>query len=163
MTDAERNLYAQTHQKRDAPTPTKKAYKKPEAGIQKACTAYMELLGFIVLRTNAGAIEIAPERWFHGVPEGYADLHCNAWGAFLAVETKAPSKGLKPKQTDYRAKVEATGGTYLAVHSQAELRAGLCAAYGPEKVAQWEAAGHARLQAKKDAISALKKKMGQTR
>lgn len=139
----------------------KKRYKKPEGNIQKACTDYMESLGFIVMRTNAGKIEIAKGRWFHGVPEGYADLHCNAWGMFLAVETKAPARGLSPKQREYRDHVLATGGTYIAPHSVPELRAGLCAAYGPQRVAQWEADGATRKAAHDEKINGLKRKMGQ--
>jgi hypothetical protein len=142
-------------------TPAKKKYKKPEGDIQKACTEYMEHLGFIVMRTNAGVIKIAEGQYFHGVPEGYADLHCCAWGLFLAVETKAPKKDLKPKQEEYRAKVEAKGGTYIAPHSVAELRTGLVAAYGLQRVAQWEADAASRVNAKAQRREALMRKNGQ--
>jgi hypothetical protein len=142
----------------------KKRYKKPEANVAVKIEDYLTLLGCIVMRTNAGAIEIAPGRWFHGVPEGYADYHaCTPHGCFLAVETKAPKKGLKPKQQEYQGNVEAHSGTYIIAHSVDELRAGLIAAYGPQTVADWELLGRARANAKADRRDALMKKMGQKR
>lgn len=143
--------------------PAKKKYKKPEGNIQKDCTEYMERLGFIVLRTNAGVVKTEAGNYFHGIQDGGADLHCCAWGWFLAVETKAPKKGLRADQQAYQAKVEATGGTYIEAHSVAELRAGLVAAYGPQRVEAWEAQGAARVDAKKAVRDALMKKMGQKR
>lgn len=143
--------------------PAKKTYKKPEGNVQKACIDYMTSLGFIVLRTNAGVWQTTDGYYIHGIEEGGADLHCcvTALGAFLAVETKAPSKGLRPKQQEYRDKVEARGGVYLAPHSVAELRDSLCAAYGPQRVAGWEAEATARVDAKKAVRDALMRKMGQ--
>lgn len=135
--------------------------KRTEGDIQAKVVDYLSLLGFGVLRTNAGAIEIAPGRWFHGIKEGGADLHCNAWGLFLAVETKAPKKGLRKNQEAYRDEVESKGGTYIVARSVEELREGLVAAYGAQRVERWESEGRARVAAKRAEIAALKKKMGQ--
>lgn len=143
------------------PSKPKATRKRTEGDIQAKVVDYLSLLGFIVMRTNAGAIEVAPGRWFHGVPEGYADLHCCAWGMFLAVETKAPRKGLRPKQQEYRDRVEAAGGTYITCHDLGELREALSAAYGPQRVGAWESEGRARQAAKKDQRDALMRKMGQ--
>lgn len=156
-----RNWDAQMHHTPKNTTPAKKKYKKPEGDIQAKCVEFMEMLGFVVLRTNAGVWRTAEGNYIHGIQEGGADLHCNAWGAFLAVETKAPKKGLRPKQREYRDKVEARGGTYIAPHSVEELRAELCAAYGPQRVGQWETEGRARVDGKKARVVALKRKMGQ--
>lgn len=141
--------------------PAKKKNKRPEGNIQADCVKYLHSLGFIVMRTNAGVWQTIDGYYIHGVPDGYADLHCNAWGLYLAVETKAPGKGLRPAQAAYQAEVEAKGGTYLAVHSVAELRAGLCAAYGPQRVGEWETEGRCRVDAKKAVRDALMKRMGQ--
>ena len=157
MTDYELSYVARR------PPSKKPTRKRTEGDIQAKVVDYLSLLGFIVMRTNAGAIEIAPGRWFHGVPEGYADLHCNAWGMFLAVETKAPKKGLRPKQQEYRERVEATNGTYIACHSLEELKTALVASYGPQRVAAWETAGRERKAAKKAEIDGLKRKNGQIR
>ena len=141
--------------------PAKKRYKRPEGTIQADCIKYMASLGFIVHRTNAGTWQTIDGHWIHGIEEGGADLHCCAWGLFLAVETKAPKKGLRPAQKVYKAKVEARGGTYLAPHSVDELRAGLVTAYGPQRVDMWEADAASRVDAKKAIREALMRKNGQ--
>lgn len=149
-------------QRQHGAKPAKRAYKKPEGAIQAKCIEYMESLGFIVLRTNAGQWQTAQGHYIHGIEDGGADLHCIVWGGLaLAVETKAPAKGLRANQQAYRAKVEAKGGTYIACHSAAELRAGLCAAYGPIRVAEWELAGRQQKDAKKARVRELMKKNGQ--
>lgn len=144
-------------------TPAKKTYKKPEADVGKKIDAYLALIGCIVFRTNAGHWVTVEGYHIQGVPEGYADLHgCTPHGRFLAIETKAPKKGLKSNQEAYQSKVEAHSGTYIKASSVDELRAGLVKAYGPQTVADWEMLGQARSRAKKAQLEALKKGMGQT-
>lgn len=156
MSDYERSYVARRQAK------PKTTRKRTEGNIQAKVVEYLELLGCLVLRTNAGAIEIAPGQWFHGIKEGGADLHCcTPHGCFLAVETKAPKKGLRPKQQEYRQRVEALNGTYITCSSVEALKTALVASYGPQRVASWEAEGQARLAAKRAQREALMKRNGQ--
>lgn len=156
MTDPHAIVRAMRH----APAPKKRSGKTPEAKVAEKVGEFLSLLGFIWFRTNAGKWQVG-NYWIQGVPEGYADIHACAHGLFLAIETKAPKKGLRPAQKAYRDRVEANGGTYIAPHSVEELRAGLCAAYGPQRVGEWETEGRTRQAAKKAELAALKRRNGQ--
>lgn len=158
MSDYERTYVARR------PPSRKPTRKRTEGDIQVKCCEYLAELGMIVMRTNAGAIEVAPDRWFHGVPEGYADVHaCTPHGCYLALETKAPKKGLRPKQAEYRDRVKSNAGVYIVAHSVAELRDELCKAYGAQRVGAWESEARARKQAKAELRDALMKRNGQKR
>lgn len=166
MTDdiAARNYAAQMAYTGRVQKTTKKTYKKPEGDAAKKIDDYLALIGCINIRTNAGHWVTTEGYHIQGAPEGYADKHnCTPHGMFLAIETKAPKKGLRPEQKAYQALVEAHGGTYIKASSVDELRAGLVKAYGPQVVADWETLGRGRAAAKKAQIAALKQKMGQTK
>lgn len=164
MTDdiAARNYAAQMAHTGRVQKPAKKAYKKPEADVGKKIDAYLALIGCINIRTNSGHWVTVEGYHIQGAKEGTQDKTCcTPHGCYLAVETKAPKKGLSPAQKARQAEVEAHSGTYIKASSVAELHAGLVAAYGPQTVADWEMLGQARARAKKAQIAQLKQKMGQ--
>lgn len=164
MTDdiAARNYAAQMAHTGRVQKVAKKTYKKPEADVGKKIDEYLALIGCINIRTNSGHWVTVEGYHIQGAKEGTQDKTCcTPHGCFLAIETKAPKKGLRPAQQVCQSEVEAHSGTYIKADSVDELRTGLVKAYGLQTVADWEMLGQARQRAKKAQIDALKKGMGQ--
>ena len=148
---------------RHKPTPKKRSGSTPEAKVLKACIDYLELLGCYVSRTGAGLVQVDGRTISMGRTGQLDIVACTPHGCYLSVDAKSAKGKISDAQQKQRDLIEARGGVALFPHSVDELRAGLCVAYEPQRIAQWEANGHARQQAQKDEIAALKKKMGQAR
>lgn len=143
--------------------PKKRSGSTPEAKVLKACIAYLEDIGCYVSRTGAGLINVEGRTISMGRTGGLDLTCCTPHGCYLAVDAKSTKGKSSAAQLEQQRLIEERGGTALFARSVEDLRAGLCAAYGPQRVAQWEAEGQARRQAKKDTIDALKRKNGQIR
>lgn len=141
--------------------PKKRKGSTPEAKVLKACVEYLELLGCYVSRTGAGLLNVEGRTISMGRTGGLDLTCCTPHGCYLAVDAKSATGKPTPAQLEQQRLIETCGGTALFARSVEELRAQLCAAYGPQRVAQWEATGQARKQAHKDEINALKRKNGQ--
>ena len=87
-----------------------------ETSIVNAIREYLEMVGCIAVRINAGAVVVSPgegksRRLYRGAPAGTSDiLGCLPGGRFFALEAKRP--GMKPteKQSAFLESVRATGG-----------------------------------------------------
>ena len=87
-----------------------------ETSIVNAIREYLEMVGCIAVRINAGAVVVSPgegksRRLYRGAPAGTSDiLGCLPGGRFFAIEAKRP--GMKPteKQSAFLESVRATGG-----------------------------------------------------
>lgn len=86
-----------------------------EMSIVNAIREYLEMVGCIAVRINAGAIVVPGEgksrRLYRGAPAGTSDiLGCLPGGRFFALEAKRP--GMKPtnKQKAFLESVRAAGG-----------------------------------------------------
>lgn len=154
------NDYQFSHVARNKSTTKKRSGKTPEAKASAAIDKYLASLPCLSLRTSAGLIEVDGRKIQMG-QAGVSDRTVLIAGLWLAIEIKAEGGKLSPAQEAYRSRVEALGGTYVVARSVEELRAGLCRAYGPQRVEAWEAAGRERKAAKKAEIDGLKRKMGQ--
>jgi len=141
-----RNLYAQTHQRRNAPKPTKpRTGATPEAKVLKACIDYLEDdLDCYVLRTSAGMATIGDRKLAIG-RAGCPDLTvCLPNGKYCSVECKASGGRVSDAQQRQHEFIRRRNGIVIIPHSVAELRAGLVAAFGEECVHDWETLGKAR-------------------
>lgn len=126
------------HVARNTTAPKKKSA-KPEAAVLKACIAYLEDCGCYVLRTSS-ALATFGERKMQVGRVGCADLTlCTPDGRYVACEVKSATGTPTPEQLRQQRFVQRRGGISLIVHSKAELRAALIAAFGAATVACWEA------------------------
>lgn len=153
--------YELSHVSRRAPTPKKRG-KTPEAKVTAECDRYLKSIGVLVIRANAGSWADDQGNIIMGAKAGTSDkVLCVPGGLFAALELKSAAGKQTEAQKAYQARVEALGATYILARSVAELRAALCAAYGPQRVSEWETAGRQRLAAKKAELAALKRRNGQ--
>lgn len=141
--------------------PKKRKGSTPEAKVLKACIDYLEEIGCYVSRTGAGLVNVEGRTISMGRTGGLDLTCCTPHGCYLAVDAKSAKGKPSAAQLEQQRLIEERGGAALFARSVEELRTQLCAAYGSQRVAQWEAAGRERKQAKKDTIDALKRKMGQ--
>lgn len=100
------------------------ASKRPtetEMAIIHAIKAYLESVGCLAIRINAGAVPIENEhgrRFYRGAPAGTSDiLGCMPNGRFLAIEAKRPGMKTTPKQEEFIQSVRAAGGVAGVAHS----------------------------------------------
>jgi hypothetical protein len=157
-TDPQFSYVARNHDK------PRRTGKTPEAKVTKAIDDYLTWLGCIAIRTNAGAWKDENGHTITGAKAGTSDKTlCLPGGLFAALEIKAGTNTLSDAQKAYKARVEALGGIFIEAHSVAEARAGLCAAVGAAKVAEWEQAAASRADAKATRREALMRKNGQVK
>lgn len=159
--DVDPTDYQFSYVSRHKPTAKKRSGATPEAKVLRACIDYLELIGCYVNRTGAGLIEVDGRTIRMGRTGGLDLTCCTPHGCYLAVDAKSATGKPSDGQLKQRELIEARGGVALFPRSKDELRAGLCAAYGPQRIAQWEVNGRARQQAHADEINDLKRKMGQ--
>ena len=144
------------------PQSKRRSGKTPEAKVTAACDKYLQSIGALVIRANAGSWVDDQGNTIMGAKAGTSDkVLCLPGGHFAALELKAGRNTLTDAQKRYKARVESLGGCFIEAHSVDDLRAGLVTAYGEHRVASWERAGRERDMAKKAERLALKKRMGQ--
>lgn len=86
-----------------------------ETSIVSAIREYLEMVGCIAVRINAGAIVVPGEgksrRLYRGAPAGTSDiLGCLPGGRFFALEAKRPGKKATLKQQAFLESVREIGG-----------------------------------------------------
>ena len=138
-----RNLYAQTHQRRNRVEPARRSGKTPEAKVSAANDKYLATLPCMVLRTSAGMTEINGRRIRIGKAGTSDKTILFPGGRWVSLEEKATTD-LTDDQKKYRAQVIALGGIFIESRSKEDTRAGLVAAFGEQTVKDWEALGRAR-------------------
>lgn len=102
-----------------------------EAEIQKAIQAYLQTLGWIVLRVNSGMIfggeytnkkGVTKKRFIQLAPRGTSDLICcSPSGHFVAIEVKRPGQAPRSDQKVFLKKVSQLKGVSIWVSSLDEL------------------------------------------
>lgn len=135
----------------------------PEAKVTKACDAYLQSIGALVIRTNSGSWRDDSGNVIMGARGGTSDkvICMPGMGRFVALELKAANGVQSEAQKQFQARVIALGGIYILARSVDELRAALVAAFGHECITDLETLGAARQRAKKAQLAALKKANGQ--
>lgn len=101
-----------SHPRPIPPTRKKKPTTEPitESQLQASIIKLLRKHGYIVLRTNAGLINI-DGRWINLGEKDRADLHaCGPGGLFIAIEVKRKGNKPTPGQLKYLEEVKATGG-----------------------------------------------------
>lgn len=142
-------------------TPAKRKGSTPEAKVTAALDRYLTSIDVLSIRANAGSWSDERGHVIMGAKAGTSDKLLCIGGYFVALEIKSATGKQSEAQQRFQARVEALGGVYIKASSVDELRAGLCQAYGLQRVAEWEAEGRARVTAKKQRVEDLKRKMGQ--
>ncbi len=103
----------------------KRAYKREEASLVKACLEYLRLDGHLALRNNSGIIYLrdgfSPRAVRVGMPGSSDIIGCTKNGRFFAVECKSKNGKLTKHQAEFLEKVKSLGGIALVVRSVDEL------------------------------------------
>lgn len=89
-------------------------YTATEHEIQASILQYLELIGAVAVRVNAGMTFIEGEggkrRAVRGAPKGCADILCCWHGRYIAIEVKNYRGKTTPAQDDFLNRVRAAGG-----------------------------------------------------
>jgi len=94
-----------------------------EADIQRACLAYLRLLGAWAVRVNTGAVRVGRRLVRFSDTVGCPDLLFTIGGRFCAAEIKKPGGRLRASQAAQLDAIRAAGGLGVVVRSVAELEA----------------------------------------
>lgn len=101
--------------------------KAPERGVKEAVCDWLDAHHIPWNRMNSGKVQIFNPHtrkvyWMQLCKTGTEDISA-IWrgGRYLAIETKAPGKGLGKEQKRRQAEVRAAGGIYIKANSVDEL------------------------------------------
>ena len=93
---------------------SKALYAATEHEIQASILQYLELVGAVAVRVNAGMTVIQGEggkrRAVRGAPAGTADILACWHGRYIAIECKTHRGKTTPAQDDFLNRVRAAGG-----------------------------------------------------
>lgn len=128
-------------------TPPKRTGKTPEAKVTAECDRYLNLIGALCIRANAGSWADESGHMIMGAKAGTSDKIVCLNGRFIALELKAAGGVQSDAQKKFQARVTALGGLYILAHSKDELRAALVEAFGEQTIDDLERLGKARAAA----------------